>query len=113
MKDICPNCGAAITDEKCPYCGSMFLDFACVDMDKPCYIKFKYQDRILRAKCQFTGLTYNVSCNDVYAYADTSAYYVSRSPDSEITLTFLVLPDDGVLSRIVNTKEVSKDARPW
>ena len=20
--DVCPNCGAAITDEKCPYCGT-------------------------------------------------------------------------------------------
>ena len=35
----CPQCGAAITDEKCPYCGAVFYDFSAITISEPCYIK--------------------------------------------------------------------------
>lgn len=45
----CPNCGAAIEGEKCPYCGTVFIDFACVEIDKPFWLKLKVGDRIYKA----------------------------------------------------------------
>lgn len=55
MKKLdCPQCGAAITDEKCPYCGAVFYDFSAITLNEPCYIKIKARsgdkDFLLRAK---------------------------------------------------------------
>lgn len=50
----CPQCGAAITDEKCPYCGAVFYDFSAITLNEPCYIKIKARsgdkEFLLRAK---------------------------------------------------------------
>lgn len=55
MKKLdCPQCGAAITDEKCPYCGAVFYDFSAITLNEPCYIKIKARsgdkEFLLRAK---------------------------------------------------------------
>lgn len=55
MKKLdCPQCGAAITDEKCPYCGAVFYDFSAIILNEPCYIKIKAgandKEFLLRAK---------------------------------------------------------------
>ena len=114
MKETCPNCGAAITEEKCPYCGSMFFDFACIDMDKPCYIKIKQGNLIHRVRCMFNNMKVETAMNDSFAYADNSPYFVARTGDHLITMEFRMIPDDNnILRMIVNTEEVPKDARPW
>lgn len=46
----CPNCGAPIESERCPYCGTMFIDFACMDSDKPFYLKIKHDGHIFITK---------------------------------------------------------------
>ena len=46
----CPNCGAPIESERCPYCGTMFIDFACMDLDKPFYLKIKHNGHIFIVK---------------------------------------------------------------
>lgn len=49
----CPNCGSAITAEKCPYCGAVFYDFTAIkvnDVNEPCYVKIKYGDCVLMAE---------------------------------------------------------------
>lgn len=46
----CPNCGSAITQEKCPYCGAVFYDFTAIDVNEPCYVKIKYGDDVLMAE---------------------------------------------------------------
>ena len=37
----CPNCGAPIQNDICPYCGSVFLDWACFDMNRPTFVKVR------------------------------------------------------------------------
>ena len=56
----CPNCGAPIESEQCPYCGSIFVDFACLDADKPFYIKVKHDGKITMARVLLTSITKHI-----------------------------------------------------
>ena len=65
----CPNCGAPIESERCPYCGTMFIDFACVDLDKPFYLKIKHNGHIFIVKTilrniEMTNEECTMYCND-------------------------------------------------
>lgn len=67
----CPNCGAPIQSEKCPYCGTTFYDFAAIDLDRPCYIKFKHKDSVITAKVSVPDITVtNVVHDSCPAYVD-------------------------------------------
>lgn len=46
----CPNCGAPITAVTCAYCGTRFYDFADIELFKECYIRIKYQGKIITTK---------------------------------------------------------------
>lgn len=109
----CPSCGAAIVDEKCPYCGILFYDFATMELDKPFYIKFKKDSRVYRAKVLMNGVSMNIHADDSYSYADNSVCYSSRATYQDMTLDLTVIPENGVMLMIVDTDEVSPDARPW
>jgi len=37
----CPNCRTPIQSDICPYCGSVFLDWACFDMNRPTFVKVR------------------------------------------------------------------------
>ena len=81
----CPNCGAPIESEQCPYCGSIFIDFACLDADKPFYIKVKHDRKIVISKVRLTS----ISAHRDYAclYADNSpAITMESGGEIEITL---------------------------
>ena len=52
----CPNCGAPIESERCPYCGTMFIDFACMDLDKPFYLKIKHNGHIFTVKVKLRNI---------------------------------------------------------
>ena len=64
----CPNCGAPIESEQCPYCGSVFIDFACLDADKPFYIKVKHAGQIFISKVRLASISthtdYSCLCAD-------------------------------------------------
>lgn len=62
----CPNCGAPIESEKCPYCGTVFINFACVDADKPFYMKIKSQGKIFLAKVVMTDASFNTDYSELY-----------------------------------------------
>lgn len=63
----CPNCGAPIESEQCPYCGSVFIDFACLDSDKPFYIKVKHCGQIFISKVLLTSISTHTDCTCLYA----------------------------------------------
>ena len=63
----CPNCGAPIESEQCPYCGSVFIDFACLDADKPFYIKVKHCGKIFISKVLLTSLSMHTDYTCLYA----------------------------------------------
>ena len=110
----CPNCGAAITEEKCPYCGVLFYDFAAMEMDKPFYIKFRNGSRVYRAKVLLDSLNIRHDADRGCCYADNVSYFEVQTQSSHMTLELTIVPDDNsVLGIIVDTDEVSPDAKPW
>ena len=112
--DACPNCGAAITNEKCPYCGTLFYDFAAMELGKPFYIKFRNGSKVYRAKVLLDSLNLRHDMDTGYMYADNFRYSVAMPQNSHLTLELTIVPDDNsVLGIIVDTDEVSPDAHPW
>ena len=71
----CPNCGAPIESEQCPYCGSIFIDFACLDADKPFYIKVKHDGQITISRVRLASITKHIEyaglCVDNVPYINT------------------------------------------
>lgn len=84
----CPNCGAPIESEKCPYCGSVFVDFACMDADKPFYIKIKYGDTFHIARVRLNRV--DITNTDEAYYADNFTYFQRSSP-TEIDMNFIIM----------------------
>lgn len=74
-KKSCPNCGAAIEGDTCKFCGTLFVDFACVDTNKPFYMKVKRQDgTIVIMPVKLTSIeTY--TDEDCLLYADDNPIY--------------------------------------
>lgn len=113
-KTNCPNCGAPITGEKCNYCGSLFLDFAVIDADTPFYIKFKHNNKIMRAKCILKEYKINNVCDRPILYSDNAECITLRSRNNmTIETTFRVLDDNGILSLFVDTDELPDGVQPW
>lgn len=118
--DICPNCGAAITDEKCPYCGTTIFDFSAIDLDKPCFIKFKHGNTIMRTFVEPAGFTYEHPMDEAISYADNKAYKVLMPSNAIVTFRFKVLPHrndvfnrDDVLSEIIDLNETDASTKGW
>lgn len=103
---VCPQCGAAITQERCPYCGIVFFDFACVDMNEPFFIKIKKDNMIHRYKVELTEILFKETPEPACFYGDNRAVMFSSTENSErqIGLKMKVLPTDkGALSWHVDT----------
>lgn len=68
----CPNCGAPLSGWRCEYCGAAFYDFSSLDIsfDKPIFMRFKFEGKILQTKVRLTNFTVNTSPDDVYLYSD-------------------------------------------
>lgn len=87
----CPNCGAPINTERCPYCGALFIDFACMDADKPFYMKVKQGDNIHIVKVMLTSTS--VHRDDPYIlYSDYNKYVTYSACPLEITMDFVMVP---------------------
>ena len=85
----CPQCGAPIIDEKCGYCGVIFYDFACVECDKPFFLKIKRDDKICIYKVIMDNATVTSSfVNSTLFYADNTPYHVIGSETIDIDLHF-------------------------
>lgn len=99
----CPNCGAPVTSEKCAYCGTLFYDFSVIDVDKPCYLKIKYQNAIIMVQAKVTHSELNMTTNTTTAY---DIWGVPRltfpsSRELDLSLEFNCIPfDNGVLAQI-------------
>lgn len=117
----CPNCGAAITDEKCPYCGTTIFDFSAIDIDKPCFIKFKHSNTIMRTFVEPAGFTYERPIDDAMLYADNKMVHRVQIPSTAIvTFRFKVLPHhnevfnrNDVLSEFINLDETNASTKGW
>lgn len=88
----CPNCGAPITGERCAYCGSVFYDWACIDADKPFFIKYKHGDMVRMSKAVLTGIKFTEECTPVSLYEGNVIYRTVQQPELEIDASFKVVP---------------------
>lgn len=111
----CPNCAAPITGDKCNFCGAVFIDWATIDADTPFYIKFKFNNKVMRAKCYMVNCQMDHRTNDVCCYSDDKPYIVMRStPDITIKTEFRVIPDENnILGIGVNLDEIEPGVKPW
>lgn len=117
----CPNCGAAITDEKCPYCGTTIFDFSAIDIDKPCFIKFKHGNTIMRTFVEPAGFTYEHPMDDAVLYADNKVVHQVLVPSTAIlTFRFKVLPHrnevldrNDVLTEFIYLNETDASTKGW
>lgn len=113
-KTNCPNCGMPIVGEKCEYCGTVFIDFACIEADKPFYIKVRHGNKILRAKCiANSNLTISSSrAFDGYYNENTMMKkFAQYEACMDIHLDFLedVVNGTTCLYEVLDTEEVSQD----
>ena len=87
----CPNCGAPIEADKCPYCGTVFVDFTCMDVDKPFFMKIKKDDKIFIVKVMLRSL--EIRCDDPYVTAIDfgNRCLTMLRPSEELSMTFDIL----------------------
>lgn len=86
----CPNCGAPLSGWRCEYCGAAFYDFSSLDIsfDKPIFMRFKFEGKILQTKVRLTNFTVNNSPDDVYLYADNNPICCMSRVRTEIDASF-------------------------
>ena len=65
MKTItnCLNCGAPLHGDVCKYCGTTYYDFSSMEINKPCYLKIKFDDKNIIFKAVPTNIDINVNTN--------------------------------------------------
>lgn len=111
--NTCPNCGSALTGEKCSYCGTLFFDFACLDFEHPFYIKFKHGNMIRRCKVRLTSYVTKIEPDDVVCYAENTPYYVCRSAPETIKLEMQIIPDGKLRSVVVDLDQIPDQVTEW
>lgn len=85
----CPNCGAPVTNDECPYCGTLLIDFACIETDKPFWIKIKGQNgKIMMSKVMLTNIRNEIE--STVLYADSNPYMTMLYPRM-INMSFIVV----------------------
>lgn len=107
----CPNCGAPIVSEKCAYCGTLFYDFSTIDVDKPCYLKIKYQNAVvmLKAKVRHSELNMTTESTTAYDILETPIVAFTSSQFLDLSLDFECVPfDNNVLVQITTHDDERK-----
>ena len=92
----CPNCGAPITSERCEYCGSMFYDFSAIEIDKPCYLKIKYDNNIImvRAICKAASIEVTRDTSDVFDALGSKLLSFITQTNMDLSMSFSCVPFD-------------------
>lgn len=96
-KKNCPNCGAPIESEKCPYCGTYFVDFACIEKDKPFWLKIKSPDGVVHLVSVYLERMEVCQTDDyVTLYADNNPYRFPVFPSyrTHISMEFEAVPTE-------------------
>ena len=104
----CRNCGAVIKTDKCQYCGTVLIDWAVIDMNDPFYLKFKWGNKIVRAKCILNSFRQEFNEPSVL-YADDGMYMPIRHRSSEINISLIVIPVDGIEYVVIDEDVVDPD----
>ena len=89
-KHNCPNCGHCITGEKCEYCGTVFVDFACISMDEPFFMKIKHKGEIRIFKVFLNSMGMRTDMGGPALYADKRPMITLLNPTTTIDMEFQV-----------------------
>jgi len=88
----CPNCGAPVQSDICPYCGSVFLDWACFDMNRPTFVKIRdHRGHIVLMKLSPENISIEYNYDSVDIFADDKIIHKISIPELEINATFRAL----------------------
>lgn len=108
MRDVlnCPNCGAPVTSEQCPYCGTLFYDFSAIEIGKPCFLKIKQGDNIMRVKAVVRNIDVNISSDTVDAYSILGERICTftTNQNMDMTMEFNCVPFNDHLMEIRSVK---------
>lgn len=90
MTKTCPNCGAPVSGWECNYCGAVFYDFSSIDVsfDKPIFIRFKHEGKVVETKARLTGFNFSSSPEYLGLYCDDQKYSCIARVHSEINMGF-------------------------
>lgn len=105
----CPNCGAVIVSEKCAYCGTVFYDFSVIDIDKPCYIKIKYNNSIVMIRTKVKHSELNITTESRTAYdcfgSPIMTFHPSQHLDLSLEFECLRFDNDALMQVITYENE--------
>ena len=91
----CPNCGAPITGVECEYCGTLFYDFASIDLDKPTYLKIKWNDQIITCKAVMRSFNIELTNETIDCYSGKGyAVKFVTTRNATCDVEFDLLPDE-------------------
>ena len=94
----CPNCGAPVTDEKCEYCGTVIYDFSVIDINKPSYIKIRFNGKLLMFQAILKSAVINTEHYFDHYYSDNQVIVSAQNKVCmSISAEFDVIEKDGVL----------------
>lgn len=121
MKDLlnCPNCAAPIQNDVCPYCGSVFLDWACFDVNKPTFVKIRnHFGHIVLMKLSPVSISERMDMEPTSLYADNRIYQKVFAPQTiTIEAEFEAVPfrhaltDKTVLSIDIDPEKADEDTK--
>lgn len=121
MRDIlnCPNCAAPIQNDVCPYCGSVFLDWACFDVNRPTFVKIRnHFGHIVLMKLAPISIYERMDMDSTSIYADNRVYHrVYAQPKITIEAEFKAQPfrhaltNKTVLSIDIDPEKADEDAK--
>lgn len=104
----CPNCGAPIEGSRCGYCGTVFLDFGCLEIAKPMWLRMKLGSSYNMVRVIMTRISVDMSTGPEL-YADNTILSYARAPSLLIRPEFISLPanESGLIS--VKSKDFALD----
>ena len=91
----CPVCGAPVEGEKCEYCGCVIYDFALIDFNNPCYVRFKLpningHEYIMSAKVVCANPSIEITSDDCYA----GGFTINTSQTMNINLQLTAIENE-------------------
>lgn len=100
----CPNCGAPINSTKCLYCGTTFIDFACIKINEPFFLKIKNNDdKIIISKVKLDNVSSEIINQGCASYCDGIRVAGSLSRSINFHLDFHSVNESDTIARIIDS----------
>lgn len=88
----CPNCGGEVNGSKCQYCGSIFWDIADIELNKPAWIRLRYNGKTIVVKAIPTDISFELNTpSNITCYADNAPLYIGVDPDRTLHMNFYII----------------------